>query len=102
MASSGMCPVCDRRVRQRKGSGLRITHYINETRWFSYELKPCRGGDPRGSFPSAATIADGKKTGICCPCCERRVDETRDFRPVKHQGPDGRDCPGWRDNRTRR
>lgn len=101
MANSGVCPVCDRRVRQRKdGSGLRTLHYINETRWWSYELKPCRGSTTDGSVPSPMTIADGKKTKIRCPCCNRRVRETDDFRPRKHIGPDGKkDCAGWRANK---
>ena len=99
MPSSGVCPVCERRVRKRKGSDLRVLHYINETGLFGYELKKCRGADQHGSRPGWSTIQDGKKTGIRCQACDKRVRETKDFRPVKHLDAQGRECAGWRANR---
>lgn len=104
MASPGVCPVCERRIRKRQdGSGLRIMHYINEIPSFfgGYELKRCKGATLEGTTPSPATIADSKKWGIRCPYphCGKRVKETADFRPTKHAGPDGKDCRGWLDNK---
>ncbi|MES0838385.1 hypothetical protein [Nocardiopsis tropica] len=99
MASSGVCPVCERRVRKRKNSDLRVLHYINETALFSYTLKKCRGSDPHGTRPGRATIQDAKKTGIRCQACNKRVPQTKDFRPTKHLDAQGRECAGWRDNR---
>ncbi|GAB3455350.1 hypothetical protein GCM10027570_35950 [Streptomonospora sediminis] len=103
MAVQRRCKYCDRQVPLLKdGSGLRRRHYISETRGWGYEFKLCRGSDPRGSVPSPATIAEGRKTKITCPCCRSSVRKTKDFRPVKHPGPDGNPCPGWRDNQRKR
>ena|SRR5690625_4303978 len=99
MAVQRCCEYCNRQVRPRKdGSGLRRTHYISETKFWSYEFKVCRGSDLRGSAPSPVVIAEGRKTKITCPCCGEPVDKSKDFRPLKHSGPNGRPCRGWTHN----
>ncbi len=78
-------------------------HYVNVTKLIGYELKPCRGATPEGIRPTAAVIADGKKSGIQCPACDRRVPETKDFRPKKHCSPGTtKDCPGYTHNKRTR
>lgn len=78
-------------------------HYVNVTAFFGYELKPCAGAAPGGVWPGPEVIADGKKTGIRCPACEKRVKETKDFRPAKHYKPGTtKECPGYTQNKRTR
>ncbi|MBB4931366.1 hypothetical protein F4561_002186 [Lipingzhangella halophila] len=99
MATSRLCPICDRQVPRLK-NGLRTKHYINETEFFGYRLKVCEGADPEeGSRPSGATIEESKRrTGIRCRYCDQRVGETDRFLPKKHRDRDGKVCRGWADN----
>lgn len=102
MVSKRVCPICERRVALRQdGSGLRLLHYINDTRAFSYELKVCKGSHRYGSTPTGAMIAQAKKDApdMTCPYCNQKVRKTKDFRPRKHVDKDGRDCTGWKHNR---
>lgn len=98
--SPGVCPACERRIRTRKNSDLRIMHYINETYFFGYKLKPCKGADLNGYTPSWSTIQETKRTAphIRCLCCGKKVDKRVDFRPAKHRDRNGRICRGWSDN----
>ncbi len=94
-----MCPFCQRRVRKRKDNpDLRLLHYVNVSHVFSFKLKKCQGCDPNGCNPGWSTIQDGKKSGIRCQACGKRVKETKTFLPVKHTDQRGAVCPGWRDN----
>lgn len=95
-----MCPYCDRRIGQRK-DGMRKKHFINESSFWSYRLKECRGSSPNGTTPThqTKTVDNQRRNGkMRCLACRQWVKVTQAFLPVKHDNQHGRVCAGWRDN----